>query len=234
MKVKNTMFKQGIQSWILYLAGIIGLLMSSCNNDFLETAPLNTLKSQDTIFITNKSGMVNFEMKVPGAGNASWRILQYPTAFNFEPFEGKMGNNSSVISIIPSPVGDQYGYGYFQFPLVIDVEGVGLVEYPIIYLNFGNPTMYVYPSVDLGESESGSINIENQGGGILLWEIISKPEWLHMTHSQGVMESTGYDVVMFTVDRTGLEPGTHAGTVQIASNASPFPVTVTVLSLIHI
>lgn len=228
MKVKNTMFKQGIQSWILYLAGIIGLLMSSCNNDFLETAPLNTLKSQDTIFITNKSGMVNFEMKVPGAGNASWRILQYPTAFNFEPFEGKMGNNSSVISIIPSPDGDQYGYGYFQFPLVIDVEGVGLVEYPIVYLNFGNPSIRVWPTVDLAERESGSINIENQGGGILVWEIISKPEWLYMTRSQGVMESTGYDVVMFTVDRTGLEPGTHSGELQIASNASPFPVTVTV------
>jgi hypothetical protein len=228
MKVKNTILNKAIHSWILLFTGIMGLLMSSCNSDFLETQSLNTIQSNDTIFLTNKSGMVNFEMKVPGAGNASWRILQYPTAFNFEPFEGKMGNNSSVISIVPSPDGDQYGYGYFQFPLVIDVEGIGLVEYPIVYLNFGNPAMYVYPSVDLGESESGSINIENQGGGILLWEIISKPDWMNLSRSQGVMESTGYDVVMFTVDRTGLEPGPHAGYVQIASNALPHPVSVTV------
>jgi len=172
--------------------------------------------------------MVNFEMKVPGAGNASWRILQYPTAFNFQPFEGKLNNDYSMLTITPSPGGDQFGYGYYQFPLVIDVEGVGLVEFPIIYLNFGNPSMRVWPTVDLEERESGSINIENQGGGILVWEIVSKPEWLNLTRMRGVMESTGYDVVMFTVDRTGLEPGTHAGTVQIASNASPFPVTVTV------
>ncbi len=228
MKVNNIIIKQGICPWMLFFAGIIGLFMPSCNSDFLETAPLNTIQSQDTIFINNKSGTVNYEMKVPGAGNASWRILQYPTAFNFQPFEGKLNNNYSMLTITPNPGGDQYGYGYYQLPLVIDVEGVGLVEYPIIYINFGNPSIRVWPTVDLEERESGSINIENQGGGILLWEIISKPAWMNLSRSQGVMESTGYDVVMFTVDRTGLESGDHSGEVQIASNALPFPVKVTV------
>ena len=228
MKVKNTILNKAIHSWILLFTGIMGLLMPSCNSDFLETAPLNTIQSQDTIFINNKSGVVNYEMKVPGAGNASWRILQYPTAFNFQPFEGKLNNNYSMLTITANPGGDQYGYGYYQLPLVIDVEGVGLVEYPIIYINFGNPSMRVWPTIDLEERESGSINIENQGGGILVWEIVSKPSWINLTRTQGVMESSGYDVVMFTVDRTGLEPGTHAGIVQIASNALPFPVTVTV------
>lgn len=228
MKTYNQTKTCAIWSVISALSLILVLLVSSCSDDFLYQSPPDTFGSTDTIFITNLSAQVNVPFQFEKGGMNEWRVLQYPAWIDVEPMNGRFANGSSTFSLTVRPDWFPGGYGFFVFPLVFDVSGVGLVEYTIVYLNLGNPVMGISPIVNIGENSSGSFYIRNEGGGILLYEITGLPSWLEIEEKQGIVEQQQIQYINFKVNRTGLTKGDYAGMIHIGSNAKQGPVSIPV------
>ena len=207
---------------------VMVLLISSCSDDFLYQPAPDTIQSSDTIFLTNLTTSFPVPFQVEKGGMNEWKVFQYPTWIDVEPMQGRFANGNSSFNLSVSPERFPGGYGYFLFPLVFDVSGVGLVEYTLVYLNLGNPGMQVPSSVNIGENSSGSFYIRNEGGGVLLWEITGMPSWLQITGRQGLIEQNSEQYINFTVNRKDLTQGDYSGLIHIGSNSRQGPVSIPV------
>jgi hypothetical protein len=207
---------------------VMVLLISSCSDDFLYQPAPDTIQSSDTIFLTNLTTSFPVPFQVEKGGMNEWKVFQYPTWIDVEPMQGRFANGNSSFNLSVSPERFPGGYGYFLFPLVFDVSGVGLVEYTLVYLNLGNPGMQVPSSVNIGENSSGSFYIRNEGGGVLLWEITGMPSWLEITERQGLIEQHSEHYINFTVNRKDLTQGDYSGLIHIGSNSRQGPVSIPV------
>lgn len=211
---------------VLFL--VMVLLISSCSDDFLYQPAPDTIQSSDTIFLNNLTTSFPVPFQLEKGGMNEWKVLQYPTWIDVEPMQGRFANGNSSFNLSVNPERFPGGYGYFLFPLVFDVSGVGLVEYTLVYLNLGNPGMQVPSSVNIGENSSGSFYIRNEGGGVLLWEITGMPSWLQITERQGLIEQHSEHYINFTVNRKDLTQGDYSGLIHIGSNSRQGPVSIPV------
>lgn len=100
--------------------------------------------------------------------------------------------------------------------------------------NLGTPDLSLYSNeLNFGTSETSKIfGLYNYGNGILIWSFDGLPEWLSVSPSSGMYQphSTSGDVI-FTCDRSKLQPGLNTATIYLKTNAlnkSSVPITVTV------
>ncbi|HOI49330.1 MAG TPA: hypothetical protein PK167_08495 [Prolixibacteraceae bacterium] len=217
-------FRRAVQPFILAAAcGFMLVATLSCNDDFLnQQPPVVAFHAQDTIALNNLfSGQFEVPMELPGGGNKSWRIFQYPTWIDIEPKQGAFAAGNSSFKLTNHPDQFTMGYGLFFFPLVFDVSDFGQVQYTLLYLNLGDPGMRVSSALNLGKESTGSFYIQNQGNGVILWGITAAPKWLKISQTEGVLENPSTEYISFTIDRTGLAAGDYSGHIQIASNARP-------------
>ena len=70
------------------------------------------------------------------------------------------------------------------------------------------------------------IDIKNIGAGNLIWSVSESIEWLTVNILSGTT-TTETDQIIVTVNRNGIEPGNHSGTISITSNGGNFDINVT-------
>ncbi|MBN1783162.1 DNRLRE domain-containing protein [bacterium] len=75
---------------------------------------------------------------------------------------------------------------------------------------------------------AGSLTISNSGGDTLFWELTSTRSWLQPDPAQGWCTDMSTQVLV-SVDTSGLEPGTHAGSLYLKSNGGDDSVAVTLV-----
>ena len=81
------------------------------------------------------------------------------------------------------------------------------------------PVLSVYPtSLNFGEnSQQLVINISNNGGGSLNWNITDNQPWITISPVSG-STMAGVNPVDVTVSRDGMNAGTHSGLITVSSN----------------
>ena len=87
--------------------------------------------------------------------------------------------------------------------------------------------------IDFGTtSTSHSLDIDAWGSGLLVWSFEELPEWLTITPSSGIYQThTWYENVVFTCDRTKLQPGLNSAVIYLISNAYNKPsIEITVIA----
>ncbi|MCD6220236.1 DUF11 domain-containing protein [Candidatus Calescamantes bacterium] len=91
------------------------------------------------------------------------------------------------------------------------------------------PVLNVTPtSLDFGSTETEmTFDITNAGTGTLSWDVTPQQSWISVNPTSGET-TTETDTITVTVDRTGLAPGHHTGTVSVSSNGGDQDVTVEV------
>ncbi len=192
----------------------------SCSDSFLEKDHLPDLHpTADTLFITNETGpfTVDIDMQF---GNRTWRLYQFPQWLRINPKEGHL-NDGTVVSFNCSLDHEKldYSYGLYYLPLNIEIEGIGIVERTIAYFDFGDPKINLYPEFLKLESElNGEISISNKGEGLLMWEIVEKPDWISFDTTSGMYLPNSIYQIKYTVDVSGLEPGDYQGELVIENN----------------
>jgi hypothetical protein len=192
----------------------------ACNNDFLHVEPKVGEAVQDTIVITDKVHDVTIDFNLPLAGNAKWKIFQFPSWLEISPVEGEFNNGKSSFSlkVINHLVLEQIGA--FSFPLIFDVDGLGLVQYPFFLVNFGNAFIqFSTQNIDLAYGSKSEFTILNYGTGALTWEIIEKPVWASFLNLKGVLNPDMTDTVKFDILRENLPNGDYSGEIKINTNA---------------
>lgn len=208
-------------------SALIFLILSaafSCSNDFLNQEKPVAAPVADTIRMTSLEQGKTVSFNIPNAGNAGWRVFQFPAWAKISPMEGNFSNGVSSFQIEIPANSDIPQHGILSLPLVFDVEGIGYVQYPFLLLNFGNPQPTLSVNTQsLDYQSAGSFHVNNSGGGILLWEIKSKPSWMTLSPEEGYLDSYTSEQINFTIKRDNLEKGEYSGDIVIATNSIQRP-----------
>jgi hypothetical protein len=95
-----------------------------------------------------------------------------------------------------------------------------------IDFDFGYPSLYCYNNnLDFGRTETTqTIDLSNQGNGILVWSIEDCPEWLTATEMNGVMRPYEWKYLFFTCDRNLMQAGRNSAVIKLKTNDKNTPV----------
>jgi hypothetical protein len=133
---------------------------------------------------------------------------------------GSFSNGKSSIRL-SVPFRDEIGggLGLSLFPLVFDVDGIGLVRYPLLLLHCGYPK-FMWNGNFCGFEYGGELNYSFQSGpGVLMWEIVSKPSWVTVDKQIGILFPGNTEKLKLTVSRGNMANGTYDGVIRFKHNS---------------
>lgn len=216
-------------------SALIFLILSaafSCSNDFLNQEKPVVAPVADTIRMTSLEQGKTVSFNIPNAGNAGWRVFQFPAWAKISPMEGNFSNGVSSFQIEIPANSDIPQHGILSLPLVFDVEGIGYVQYPFLLLNFGNPQPGLSNyNLNLNYQTQGMFTLHNLNGGILLWEVQSKPSWITLSSQGGYMNANSAQIISLTISRDNLAKGDYSGEIVLATNSGINPTLKLVVSI---
>jgi len=166
----------------------------SCSNEFLnDNINQEVISSGDSeIMISPSWDTDDYQFFCTSAPNSDFTVKNAPDWLEVETKTGKLtaiqtGNvtpyqSAGTIRCKANVNPDFVKTGIYLDKIEISVNGVSCCI-PVAYISEGNPKISVNPTLSI--NYNSYLTIQNTGEGILLWNIISKPDWL-------------------TVDRTGL------------------------------
>ena len=202
---------------ILLLATLIAstLLIWSCEKDE-EALPALALSSTSLVFdSTTVSQTLLIENS--GDGELEWSIAESASWLSVTPAQGTTNTETDTVTIIIDRTGLPAGSheGQFQVTSNGGTHAVG-----VQVATAANPLLAV--SSTLLSFDSTKVNlaltIENAtNSGELQWSITVDASWLSVAPTQGTttMET---DTVLVSIDRWGLDAGSHADQLQVTSN----------------
>jgi len=170
-----------------------------------------------------------FNITNSNLGILTWTLSDDQAWINVNPIEGTTTTETDPITVTI----DRRGLtpGPYSGKVTINSNGgTKIVDVSMIVLE--NPILSVTPSnLDFGISTTAlAINIANAGTGTLNWTAKGDPNWITINPDRGVT-TTAPSQVTVTVNRSGLGPGTHKGTVTITP-ASGAPATIPVTMVV--
>jgi hypothetical protein len=168
---------------------VILMVFFSCNNDFLDKNNTSYYSSGDTIFLNNQQQNVNLEYTLNSIANKSYMIVYQPKWITFSSMEGKITDGTVKLSFSINPENSPIAsMGEYPTTIVLDVESLGIITIPVVYSNFGNPTMVCSPTSLTFESLTPkTFTITNTTNGVLYWQIANIPEWLKLSAISGTL-----------------------------------------------
>jgi len=166
------------------ITGFFCMIAFSCSNDFLKDGQdfsKTVIGSQ--LAILPEFGITDYVINVPSAGNAKFSVVKKPDWLQVNTMSGKFVNDYAIINCGTSTQNGFSAIGFYNSTLVLDIDGIGKVLVPTAYLTGGNPTIQTETNLTLqydydNNSASSPLDIRNTGGGILLWGIAEKPDWI--------------------------------------------------------
>ena len=197
------------------------LVLCGCNNDFPE-GPKTGISLADTLSMTDIDLNMLLPVVIPNAGNQEWKMVQYPNWLWVDKKSGVLDNGRTTLKLTHNPNIVNYNFGYSYAPIIIYVKGIGYVEIPFVYGCFGRPTiLYDSKSFDFSSVDRNTFTVNNNGySGYFAWYILSKPDWLNVSATSGlVYADKSLDLVM-TPNKTNMELGNYQGKVIIATNST--------------
>ncbi|MCG6190802.1 BACON domain-containing protein [Maribellus maritimus] len=206
----------------LVLFSILSFVVISCGNEFLDTQMPSNYIDGDSIVVMSDVGSFEYEFDMLSAGPGDWKLFQFPIWLDISPKDGMLNGNSRVNFQFTVNKQEMYvDLGLYAFPLIFDVENVGLVENTVVLANVGEPEINETPSeINADYTFKGQYQIVNSGHGILMWQVVHKPNWLQLNVTEGILNSHEYGIWDYSIDPSGFEAGEYSGQVEIQSNAS--------------
>ncbi|HKI87471.1 MAG TPA: hypothetical protein VKA38_00495, partial [Draconibacterium sp.] len=206
--------------WISGILFLLSIITCSCNNDFLDTQIPSNRVAGDSIMVLSDAGSFNYEFDMRSA-DGNWQLLQFPRWLEVSLKEGILNGNSKVnLQLTVNKQEIYVDLGLYSFPLIFNVDNVGLVENTVVLANVGEPEIKNTPSeITADYTFKGQYQIVNSGHGILIWKVVNKPEWLQLNVTEGILNSHESGIWNYSIDVTGLKPGDYSGQVEIQSNA---------------
>jgi len=218
----HNLFKNTIKTFLIVV--LLYLLGTSCSNDFLKQEHNFYGQITDTIKMTNLETSKTVDFNLANAGKAHWRVFQLPTWIKMTPMEGNFSDGQTTFKIEITDNAAISQWGVLNLPLIFDVDGLGYVQYPFLFLNFGNPqTRLSTNELVLNYQSSGTFTLHNTGGGILIWQVQSKPTWITLSEQSGYLNANSALPINLTISRDNLAKGDYSGNIVIATNSVTNP-----------
>jgi len=193
----------------------------------------NPKASVDQSLTINYNSFSNPLLKIRNTGNGilMWNIVSMP-----EWLQVNMDNNLIESYLIPN--GSSYSVPFGLNPnadfddnllngtIVLQTNDDEKENITIpVSANLGTPQLYIsglYSGrLDFNASSlSYSVSLQNQGNGLLAWQITDLPEWLTVNESKGNLLSYYSESINFTCDTEKLSSGQNTATIKLKSNAT--------------
>jgi hypothetical protein len=203
----------------------------SCNNDFLYENNDYTLRSEYAIFISPEWETNSYPVYCPNAvNNAGFSVTSAPEWLNITSTAGTFNNGMAYITC-KATVNSQFAeIGVYYYSIILDVEGLGKYVVPVCYVNEGIPRISTSENltIEYNNYSFPTLDIVNDGKGILIWTITEYPKWLIIDEyqSSGVLYSDDYrNMVSIPISYNYDYPPADAtnGKIVIASNDEKNP-----------
>lgn len=167
-----------------------------------------------------------FGISNTGTGTLTWKVIRNGEWFTLSPDSGAVENGTQSVEVKVSRQGliaDSY-WGTIDL-----VSNGGSEAVRVAMVVQTSPKLSVTPPALAfsGDVNSLNLDISNIGTGVLAWRASKNREWITLSDTSGTAE-TETDRIVVTVDRTGLLPGEHSGSVEVSSNGGIAAISVTV------
>ena len=158
-----------------------------------------------------------FRIRNTGTGTLEWTLDPSEDWLTVDPTSGSTTTEADEITIFVDRSGLPPG-GYRGAIGIVSNDGDASIT-----VDMSVPTMpglgLSATSLDFGETESElALEITNLGSGTLEWTATADQAWILVSPTSGTT-MTETDLLIVTVDRLDLPPGSYAGKVTVTSNA---------------
>ncbi|GAO30361.1 YncE family protein [Geofilum rubicundum] len=113
-----------------------------------------------------------------GAGETEFRIERKPDWLILDAFSGKFSKDTAIIHGQAHAQADFSEAGVYIDQMLVSANGKKYAV-PVYYITEGEPAVQVAGSLRISyDNGSNQLEIANFGDGVLLWDIVSMPDWL--------------------------------------------------------
>lgn len=157
---------------------IAPLLFFSCSNDFIKESLNIDGVSNTPLIVSPEWEPGEYQVRCKGAGNADFIVENIPGWMDLETTDGKFENEIATIRCSATFKPDFSKTGIYIEQIILSTDA-GKYAVPVYYISEGDPVIQVPQEIDLAalHSGNGQLKITNTGDGILLWRLVSIPEW---------------------------------------------------------
>ncbi|HAH22972.1 MAG TPA: hypothetical protein DCL77_04285 [Prolixibacteraceae bacterium] len=156
----------------------------SCSDEFVNDKLTISGVAASAIIISPEWEADDYEFKCEGVGNADFTITSQPEWLILDSNSGKFTDSIATIHGSANPEPRFSKIGFYVDQMIINASGKQYAV-PVYYITEGNPSVQVDRTFEIASTNySNVLQISNSGDGVLLWDILSMPDWLTVNMSQ--------------------------------------------------
>ena len=162
----------------------IAILTFSCSDEFINEKLDISGVAISAVIISPEWETDDYQFQCEGAGNANFIIESKPEWLNTDAVTGKFVNSIATIHVKANIDPRYSNTGIYADQMMITAGGKKYAV-PLYYINEGTPAIQVNRTFEISYNNFyNQLQISNSGNGILLWDIVSMPEWLTVNIEQ--------------------------------------------------
>jgi len=162
----------------------IAILTFSCSDEFINEKLDISGVAISAVIISPEWETDDYQFQCEGAGNADFIIESKPEWLSTDAVTGKFVNSIATIHVKANLESRYSNTGIYADQMMITAGGKKYAV-PLYYINEGTPAIQVNRTFEISYNNFyNQMQISNSGNGILLWDIVSMPEWLTVNTGQ--------------------------------------------------
>lgn len=166
------------------IAFVAAISLFSCSDDFVNDILDISGVAESSIILSPEWDAGDYQFRCEDAGNAEFIIESKPDWMSVDNNSGRFINGFATIHCGANNVPDYSETGIYIDQMLVSASGKKYAV-PVYYIVEGNPAVQVSRNFGISyDNYSNLMEISNTGNGILLWDIVSMPEWLSVDMEQ--------------------------------------------------
>lgn len=200
----------------------------SCSDDFVNDKLTISGVATSAVIISPEWEADDYEFKCEGVKDADFTISSKPEWLILDSQSGKFTDSIATIhgSANTDPLFSKVGIYIDQ--MIVNTNGKTYAV-PVYYITEGNPSVRVNRTFEIAYNSNSQLSISNTGDGVLLWDIVSMPDWLTVNLSQisptsVILGNGAVASVPFILDAKAAVQNGLTGTIVLKTNDKNNPL----------
>ena len=195
----------------------------SCSDEFINQKLDISGVATSAIIISPEWDADDYQFKCDGLSNADFKIESKPDWLVLDSNSGKITDSIATIHGSANPVPRFSKTGIYVDQMMVAASGKQYAI-PVYYIIEGNPSVQVNRVFEISYNNyNNELKISNSGDGVLLWDIVSMPNWLTVNMSQFNLKSVilgkgAAATLPFTFDVKAAVQNNLKGTIVLKTN----------------
>ncbi len=168
---------------IIILLSVIPVIFS-CSDEFVNEKLDISGVATSAVIISPEWDVDDYEFKCEGIKNGDFTINSKPDWLVLDSNSGKFTDSIATIHGSANPEPRFSKVGFYLDQMLVTSSGKKYVV-PLYYITEGTPSIQVSRTFEISYNNYiNQLQISNSGDGVLLWDIVSMPDWLTVNMNQ--------------------------------------------------